>query len=610
MMRYQEDMNQEIFVDNFAGGGGASTGIEIGLGVTVAAAINHDPAAILMHKTNHPYTEHYQASVWDIDPREVCRGRPVAGAWFSPDCKHFSKAKGAALVNREIRGLAWITLRWAALVRPRVIMLENVEEFQTWGPVRKGKPVKKLAGTTFRKFISQLRDLGYAVEYRELVAADLGAPTTRKRFVLIARCDGRPIVWPERTHAPRDSEEVRSGRLKPWRSAAEIIDWSLPCPSIFESKAEILEKYGLKAVRPLADNTMRRIIRGVDKFTIRSGEPFIVQQKFQNAAQDIGKPLTTVTAVGAHELCKPMLAPLTVTNTSHSVGTPAGEPVHTVTTAGNQMLVTPYLAECNHAGGGHIADPREPHKTITAKHTGGIVAPSLIQYHTEQTENVRASGLGVPINTVDASNRYGLACANLVEYYTGGRPLDVTDPMHTVTSHDREAVVAAHVVKFKGDNLGSNPAEPMQTVTASAGRNRACGGGTFALCKVWLCKTGNSGLHRWPEVRALLNRYCGYTLAEDELLLLEIGGAFYYIADIGLRMLSPRELYNAMGFPPDYIIDRDYTGKPYPKNEQVARCGNAVCPPLAAAVARANFPEYVAGDTIGTMAALMDRLAV
>ena len=583
-MRYQEDMNQEIFVDNFAGGGGASTGIEIGLGVTVAAAINHDPAAILMHKTNHPYTEHYQASVWDIDPREVCRGRPVAGAWFSPDCKHFSKAKGAALVNREIRGLAWITLRWAALVRPRVIMLENVEEFQTWGPVRKGKPVKKLAGTTFRQFISQLRDLGYAVEYRELVAADLGAPTTRKRFVLIARCDGRPIVWPERTHAPRDSEEVRSGRLKPWRSAAEIIDWSLPCPSIFESKAEILEKYGLKAVRPLADNTMRRIIRGVDKFTIRSGEPFIVptgygERKGQAPrVHDIEEPLPTVVGSGKHNLCRPLL--------------------------------TPYLAGCNHAGGGHIADPREPYKTITAKHAGGIVAPSLIQYHTEQTENVRASGLGVPINTVDASNRYSLTCASLVEYYTGGRPLDVADPLHTVTSHDREAVVAAHVVKFKGDNLGSDPAEPMQTVTASAGRNRACGGGTFALCKVWLCKTRDSGLHRWPEVRALLNRYCGYTLVEDELLLLEIGGAFYYIADIGLRMLSPRELYNAMGFPSDYIIDRDYTGKPYPKNEQVARCGNAVCPPLAAAVARANFPEYVAGDTIGTMAALMDRLAV
>ena len=273
----QTSFTEEIFVDNFAGGGGASTGIETGLGVTIAAAINHDPAAILMHKTNHPYTEHYQASVWDIDPRKVCRGRPVAGAWFSPDCKHFSKAKGAALVDKKIRGLAWITLRWAALVRPRVIFLENVEEFQTWGPVRKGKPIKKLAGTTFQKFLSQLRDLGYVVEYRELVAADYGAPTTRKRFVLIARCDGQPIVWPARTHAPRSSEEVQSGKLLPWRSAAEIIDWSLPCPSVFDSKAAIREKYGLNAVRPLADNTMRRIIRGVDKFTIKSGSPFLVE---------------------------------------------------------------------------------------------------------------------------------------------------------------------------------------------------------------------------------------------------------------------------------------------------------------------------------------------
>ena len=513
MIRYQETMTGEIIVDNFAGGGGASTGIELALGLAVNIAINHDPAAITMHKTNHPYTEHYQASVWDIDPQEVCHGRPVALAWFSPDCKHFSKAKGAALVDKRIRGLAWITLRWAAKARPRVIILENVEEFQTWGPVRKGKPVKKLAGTTFRKFIFQLRDLGYEVEWRELVAADYGAPTNRKRFVLIARCDGRSIVWPERTHAPRDSEEVRSGKLLPWRSAAEIIDWSLPCPSIFDTKEEIKEKYGLKAQRPLAINTMRRIIRGVDKFTIRSGEPFIVG-KNQSAA-------------------------------------------------------------------------------------------SLIQYHTEQTENVRASGLGGPINTVDASNRYGLTCANLVEYYTGGRPLDVRDPMHTITSHDREALVAAHVVKFKGDNLGSSLADPMQTETA--------GGGTFAVCKVHLCKISpedNGHLHHWPEIRDLLNQYCGYTLAEDELLLLEIGMQLYYIADIGLRMLSPRELYNAMGFPPDYIIDRDYLGRPYPKNEQVARCGNAVCPPMASAVVAANLPEYAQTPRLPTMAALMDRIAV
>lgn len=597
MIFAQETMTGEIIVDNFAGGGGASTGIEIATGRAVAIAINHDPAAILMHKTNHPYTEHFQASVWDIDPVAVCRGRRVGLAWFSPDCKHFSKAKGAALVDRKIRGLAWITLRWAAKVRPRVIILENVEEFQTWGPVRKGKTVKKLAGTTFRKFIRQLEELGYTVEYRELIAADYGAPTSRKRFYMIARCDGKPIVWPKPTHSKTGADG-----LPKWRSAAEIIDWSLPCPSVFATKAEIMDRYGLKAVRPLAKNTMRRIIRGVDKFTIRSGKPFIVQQKFQNAAQNIEKPLTTVTAVGAHELCKPLLAPVTVTNTSNSVGGTVGAPVHTVTTAGNQMLVTPFLAECNHSGGGHIAPVTDAHKTITAKHTGGIVAPALIQYHTEQTEHVRASGLGTPIHTVDASNRYGLTCANLVEYYTGGRPLDVQDPMHTVTSHDREAVVAAHVVKFKGDNLGHGADEPMQTVTTSAGE--------FAVCKVYLAKMhGGDELGYWPLIRDLLNEFCGYTLAEDEVLLLEIGGALYYIADIGLRMLSPRELYNAMGFPPDYIIDRDYEGHEYKKSAQVARCGNAVCPPVASALVRANLPEWC-DVTITTMAQLMDCVAV
>ena len=607
MIYAQESLIDEIIVDNFAGGGGASTGIELATGRRVAIAINHDPDAIRMHRTNHPYTEHLQASVWDVDPVAECRGRPVGLAWFSPDCKHFSKAKGAALVDRKIRGLAWITLRWAAKVRPRVIILENVEEFQTWGPVRKGKPVKKLAGTTFRKFIDQLTELGYTVEYRELIAADYGAPTTRKRFYLIARCDGKPVVWPKPTHSKTGADG-----LPKWRSAAEIIDWSLPCPSVFASKAEIMAEYGLKAVRPLAKNTMRRIIRGVDKFTIRSGKPFIVQQKFQNAAQNIEKPLTTVTAVGAHELCKPLLAPVTVTNTSNSVGATVGEPMNTVRTGGGggQMLVTPFLAECNHSGGGHIAPVGDAYKTIPAKHTGGIVAPSLIQYHTEQTESVRASGLGVPINTVDASNRYGLTCANLVEYYTGGRPLDVQDPLHTVTSHDREAVVAAHVVKFKGDNVGTPPSEPLQTVTASAGKERACSGGTFAVCRAHLAKIrSGDDLGHWPEIRALLNEYCGYTLAEDEVLLLEISGALYYIADIGLRMLSPRELYNAMGFPPDYIIDRDYLGNEYKKSAQVARCGNAVCPPMATALVRANLPEWC-GAEITTMAQLADCVAV
>lgn len=605
MITAQETFDGEIIVDNFAGGGGASTGIEIATGRLVALAVNHDPAAILMHKTNHPYTEHFQASVWDIDPVAVCRGRSVGLAWFSPDCKHFSKAKGAALVDRKIRGLAWITLRWAAKVRPRVIILENVEEFQTWGPVRKGKPVKKLAGTTFRKFIDQLTELGYTVEYRELIAADYGAPTSRKRFYLVARCDGKPIVWPKPTHSKTGADG-----LPKWRSAAEIIDWSLPCPSVFASKAEIMDRYGLKAVRPLAKNTMRRVIRGVDKFTIRSGKPFIVPTGYGERTgqaprvHDIDAPVPTVVGTGKENLCRPLLAPVTVTNTSNSVGATVGEPMNTVRTGGGggQMLVTPFLAECNHSGGGHIAPVGDAHKTITAKHTGGIVAPALIQYHTEQTEHVRASGLGAPINTVDASNRYGLTCASLVEYYTGGRPLDVNDPMHTVTSHDREAVVAAHVVKFKGDNLGHGMTEPMQTVTTSAGE--------FALCKAHLTKMhSGDNLGYWPEIRSLLNEFCGYTLAEDDVLLLEISGGLYYIADIGLRMLSPRELYNAMGFPPDYIIDRDYEGHEYKKSAQVARCGNAVCPPVASALVRANLPEWC-GVTITTMAQLLDCVAV
>lgn len=531
--RAQTSFPDEIIVDNFAGGGGASTGIELATGRPVSIAINHDPAAILMHKTNHPYTQHLQASVWDVDPVEVCAGRPVGLAWFSPDCKHFSKAKGSALVDRNIRGLAWIVLRWAGTVRPRVIILENVEEFQTWGPVRKGKPVKSKQGKTFQKWMSQLQDLGYQVEHREIVAADYGAPTTRKRFVLVARCDGRPIVWPKRTHAPADSQEVKSGRLMPWRSAAEIIDWNVPMYSIFASKEEIKEKYGVTAVRPLAENTMRRIIRGVDKFTIKSGKPFI--------------------------------------------------------------------AECNHSGGGHVAGTDTPLGTITQKCTKGLVAANLIQYHTEQTENVRANGLSEPLPTVDASNRYGLTAVHLTEYYGNGNPIDVREPLHTVTGHDREALIASHLVEFKGQDIGQAPDKPLRTVTA--------GGGEFALAQVRIVKfVPDMNVGHWPEIRDLLNKYCGYHLADDEILLLQICSECYYLSDISMRMLTPKELYAAMGFPPDYIIERDYTGKAYPKSAQVARCGNAVCPQMASAVVRANLPEWAV--ELHTMRELEEIIAV
>lgn len=539
----------EIIVDSFAGGGGASTGIELATGRPVTIAINHDPDAILMHKTNHPYTEHYQASVWDVDPREVCQGRPVGLLWASPDCKHFSKAKGGKPVDKNIRGLAWIVLRWAGTVAPRVIMLENVEEFQTWGPVRKGRPVKSKKGQTFRRWLSQLEALGYAVEWRELVAADYGAPTTRKRFFLIARRDGEPIVWPEPTHAPADTPEVLAGRKKPWRSAAEVIDWSLPCPSIFDTREAIREKYGLSAQRPLRPNTMRRVIRGVDKFSIKAPDPFLVVVNHAGnfRGQDAADPLQTVTAKHGYGVASPVMAPLTMHNNENATGTKITEPVNTITSSG---------------AGGHQM----------------VITPAMIQYHTEQTERVRGQGLAEPLMTIDASNRYGLAAASLVKYYgsdqhgqSAGDPLHtvtakdregvlaanlakfyggaytgegsrMSDPLHTVTAVDHNAMTATHLVKMKGTNLGGPMSEPVQTITA--------GGGHFGVVTTVVAKAErDADLKHWPEIRDLLNTYCGYRLGPEDVILFEIGGTAYFMADIGLRMLTPRELYMANGFP-------------------------------------------------------------
>ena len=620
-------MPDELIVDSFAGGGGASTGIELATGRPVDIAINHDPDAILMHKTNHPHTEHIQASVWDVDLVEVCAGRPVGLLWASPDCKHFSKAKGGKPVDKNIRGLAWIVLRWAGTVRPRVIILENVEEFQTWGPVRRGHPVKSKAGQTFHKWLSQLQALGYAVEWRELVAADYGAPTTRKRFFLVARCDGAPIVWPEPTHAPAGSRDVLEGRKKPWRSAAEIIDWSLPCPSIFDTREQIREKYGLSAQRPLRPNTMRRVIRGVDKFAIKNPEPFLVVVNHAGdfRGQDAAAPLQTVTAKHGYGVASPVMAPLTMHNNENATGTGITEPVNTITSSGaggHQMVITPTLAAIGQTGGGERGRKiTEPTHTQVSKAEECMVAPALIQHHTEQTERVRGQGVADPLMTIDASNRYGLAAASLVKYYGSDQHgQNIGDPLHTVTAKDREAVLAAnmakfyggnysgegskmsdplhtvtavdhnaltatHMVKMKGTNLGGPMSEPVQTITA--------GGGHFGVVTTVVARAEpGAELGHWPKIRGLLNIHCGYALADDEVLLLELGGAWYFIADIGLRMLIPRELYCANGFPDDYIIDRDYTGREYPKFKQTARCGNAVPPPFAEALVRANLPEW------------------
>ena len=568
----QIDFFEEMIIDNFAGGGGASTGIELATGRAVDAAINHDPDAILMHRTNHPQTRHYCESVWDVDPWEVTRGRPVGLAWFSPDCKHFSKAKGSKPVDRNIRGLAWIVLKWAGTVKPRVIILENVEEFQTWGPVRKGKPVKSRRGETFRKWKEQLQALGYEIDHRELVAADYGAPTIRKRFFLIARCDGKKIIWPERTHAPKDSEEVKNGKCKPWRGAAEIIDWTIPCPSIFDTTDEIKEKYGIRAVRPLAVNTQKRIARGIEKFVLQNKEPFIVpigygERKGQTPrVHDIKEPVSTVVSSGKQYLCQPKLNPF-IAQVNHKGeqfrGQELKEPIPTITGKHGYGLATPVM-------------------TAIAEDKQRLVMPSLIQYHTEQSERVRGQGMDEPIMTLDAANRYGLSVAYLAEYFQNGRPLDVKSPLHTSTTKDRECVVETFISKFYKTGIGQKPDEPLHTVTTSAGH--------FGIVTVKMNRS-EMNLHHWNEVRELLNAYCGYAIAEDEILLLDVNGTLYFISDIGLRMLTPRELYAANGFPPDYIIDHDYTGKAYGKTKQVARCGNAVPPPFAEALVRANLPE-------------------
>ena len=578
----QINLLEELIVDNFAGGGGASTGIELATGRPVDIAINHDPDAIAMHKANHPYTTHYCESVWDVDPKKVCRGRKVGLAWFSPDCKHFSKAKGGKPVDKNIRGLAWIVLKWAGTVRPRVIILENVEEFQTWGPVRKGKPVKSRAGETFRKWKEQLESLGYCIEHRELVAADYGAPTIRKRFFLIARCDGKPIIFPEKTHAPVGSEEVKEGRKKTWRSAAEIIDWSLPCPSIFDTSAEIKDKYGIRAVRPLAENTIKRIIRGLDKFVLNTSAPFLVMVNHTGEfrGQEITDPVQTVTAKNGYGLVSPILEPYSIWTVSKA-------------------------EQC-------------------------LLMPSLIQYHTEQSEKARGQKITEPLMTLDASNRYGVSAAYLTKYYgneKGG--ISAADPLHTVTAKDREAVTAVHMEKFYSGGYtgcGSSAKEPLGTITAvdhngisatflskfyktGIGQETSdplhtitTSPGHFGLTIVKL-ERENTDLGHWNEIRELLNQYADYKIGCDEILLISIKNQKYFISDIGLRMLTPKELYAANGFPADYIIDKDCDGKTYGKTNQVARCGNAVPPPFAEALVRANLPE-MCGEKIGSMGML------
>lgn len=386
----QLSLFREIVVDNFAGGGGASTGIEMATGMSVDIAINHDPAAIEMHKLNHPDTEHYCESVWDVDPKEACRGRRVGLAWFSPDCKHFSKAKGGKPVDKNIRGLAWIAVKWAIAVKPRVIMLENVEEFRTWGPLdAHGYPDTNRKGEIFDSFIKALESLGYEVQFKELRACDYGAPTIRKRFFMIARCDGRQINWPEPTHGDPQSLEVQLGRKIPWRTTSEIIDWRIGTPSIFDRK------------RPLAENTLKRIARGIQKFVVENPNPFIVR---------IGQ-----TGFGKDRLQYKLDTPLT-----------------TITTKAEHCLVTPFLAQ---------------------------------YYTETSIREVRGQSLTEPIYTIPTANRFGLVTAYVAQHYKNSIGHEIDQPLNAITTVNKASLVQAFLIKYYGSDIGQNLEQPLHTIT-------------------------------------------------------------------------------------------------------------------------------------------------
>ena len=617
---YQDNLFNELIIDNFAGGGGASVGIELATGRPVDIAINHDADAIAMHSVNHPYTQHFQEDVFVINPEEVTGGRPVGIAWFSPDCKHFSRAKGNKPVEHKIRGLSWVIIKWAmSSVAPRCIFMENVEEIQTWGLLitdadGKSRPDPERSGETFKAFVGMLSDgvapdcpalaeaceflkiergsaeeqrlikgLGYKLEFRTIRACDLGAPTIRKRFYLVARNDGKPIVFPKATHG-------KGKGLKPYRTAAECIDWSIPCPSIFERK------------KPLVKNTLRRVARGLDKFVIKNPKPYILEMNFDNPFQDVDRPMSTQTSANHHYLITPELVECSHKNGPGVHGVDA--PMNTQTGKACFAVETPFLTPIGY--GEHkkqaprVNSVNEPVSTVVSSCKQYLTAPALLQYHSEQSKGeVRGQKITEPIMTVDGSPRYATIAANIVHYYGGADHASKSNaPIPTVTTLPRHYLCASNLCVLRKNMDGKSLDEPMPTLTTSAGH--------FAEIRTYLLPVDSTqDLYHWNEVRKLLNEYADYSIKENEILIIEIAGIPYFIGDIGMRMLKAEELKLAQGFPVDYIIDIErHIGKKYSEAKQIARLGNAVCPPVATALIRANCADMAYKKPLRTVAEL------
>ncbi len=547
-----------IAVDLFAGGGGASEGIRRATGQAPIIAVNHNPAAVRMHAENHPDTLHYCEDVYAVNPEDATRGHRVDLLWASPDCTHFSRAKGGKPRDKTIRGLAWIIVEWAKAVEPRVICMENVEEFQGWGPLgADGQPDKARAGETFRAFVAMLRGLGYTVAWKVLCAADYGAPTSRKRLFLVARRDGGEVRWPTPTHGP--------GRALPWLPAAGCIDWSLSVPSIFLSPSE---GRAARVKRPLAEPTLRRIAAGIKRYVLDAGEPFLVHVNHgrdPNRSRSVDKPFPTITASHGLGLVAPTMIQM-------GYGEREGQaprcldieaPLGTIVAGGvKHALVTPTLAPCvvgfdNQSSSVGEWSVERPLNTITSKARFGVASAFLARAHSHGWDangsDLRAADR--PMWTVTAKNESAVCAAFLARHYTGvvGRGLDA--PMLTVTAIDHHSLVAAHLTKFYGTSTGAPLDAPMPTITAGGDH----GGGHLGL------------------VAAFLRRYAGI---DDASVMIQ--GERWSIVDIGMRMLVPRELARAQGFPDHYVLTGSIA-------EQVARIGNSVCPDVAYALVRAQF---------------------
>jgi DNA (cytosine-5)-methyltransferase 1 len=508
------DLGHELIIDNFAGGGGTSTGLEEAFGRPVDIAINHDPEALAMHAMNHPHTKHLCESVWDVDPIKVTNNQPVGLVWLSPDCKHFSKAKGGTPVAKNIRGLAWVTLRWAAKCKPRVIMLENVEEFKTWGPLLvdaegnfRPDPAKK--GKTFESFLRQLRAHGYTVDHRELRASDYDTPTIRKRFFLVARRDGLPIRWPAPTHGAPSSPGVLAGKLLPHRTAAECIDWDLACPSIFERK------------RPLAPATLRRIAKGIMRYVVDAPAPFIVGQGgpiYSGKPVSAAQPFGTLTTENHRAVVVPTVVPVTHQGSDRNesvhepfrtiTGAQRGEkalavasmvqvgygeregqapraldiekPLGTITAGGGKAaLVSAFLNEHANSSNQRVMPVNEPLRTICAQVKGGhisAVSATLVGVGGRAGDS-RPRGADEPAATVTAKGDTALVTAELAPFVmtnTTGHPgAEVGAPVPTVTAAGNQALVTAHITKFRTGATGSDMMEPVPTITAGPKENPA-----------------------------------------------------------------------------------------------------------------------------------------